>query len=88
MNYLAKVLCAFALFGFSVILAAPIPAAAISADLANKCRQMAMKAHPPQRVGTKTGTAGEERKYYRHCLANGGAAPEENTQNSPVAPSR
>ena len=29
------------------------PAAAISADLAKKCRDMAIKAHPPATVGTK-----------------------------------
>jgi len=88
MNYLARVLCASALFGSFVIFAMPTPAAAISADLANKCRQMAIKAHPPQRVGSKTGTAAEERKFYRDCLANGGSMPDDKTQSPSPAPSR
>lgn len=88
MKSFTKVLFVAALFGFSINLAASTPASAISADLANKCRQMAIKAHPPQRAGTKTGTAGEERQYYRDCIANGGSIPDDKTQNSSAPPSR
>jgi hypothetical protein len=75
-------LLAFGLFAGFV---APRPALAISAELAKKCRQMAFQAHPPQRVGTKTKAAAEERKFYSECLAKGGA-PTENKPQSPTAP--
>jgi hypothetical protein len=80
--FTSAMLCLFAQF------VAATPAVAITADLANKCRQMAIKAHPPQRAGAKSGSAEIERKYYRDCLANGGVAPDGNTQNPPVAPAR
>ncbi len=88
MNSIVKAFFVSVLFGLPAILAATTPAAAISADLAIKCRQMAIKAHPPQRIGSKTGTAGEERKFYRDCLANGGSTPEDKTQNPSPTPSR
>ncbi len=68
-----------------VQLAAPTPAAAISADLAKKCRQMAFKAYPPQRAGTKSKSGEEMRKYYRACLDNGGSPPPD-TPEKPAAP--
>jgi hypothetical protein len=80
--FISAMLCLFAQF------VAATPAVAITADLANKCRQLAIKAHPPQRVGAKTGSAEVERKYYRDCLTNGGAAADDKTQNPPVAPAR
>jgi hypothetical protein len=46
------------------------PASAISADLANKCRAMAIKAHPPTPPGAKTGSAQAERESYRACIGN------------------
>ena len=48
-------------------------ASAISAELAKKCRALAIKAHPPAKPGTKAaGTAKAERDYYEACLAKGG----------------
>lgn len=44
------------------------PAAAISADVAKKCRAFAVKAHPPQPAGTK-GYAQAERDAFRDCVA-------------------
>lgn len=74
--------------GFNAHLAASTPAWAISADLAKKCRQMAFKAYPPKRVGTKVGNAQESRKYYRACLANGGAPPEDAPEKPATPPTR
>lgn len=64
------------------------PASAITVELANKCREMSLKAFPPQRAGTKGGNAGEARKYYGACIANNGAAPEDKPQKPATAPAR
>lgn len=87
-KFSATLLFASILTGLFIYSVALTPAAAITAELANKCRQMAIKAHAPQRAGTKAGTAGLERKYYSDCIANGGSAPDEKTQNSPAVPAR
>jgi hypothetical protein len=47
-------------------------ASAITADVAKKCREVAIKAHPPTTAGSKTGTAQAERESYRACVAQGG----------------
>lgn len=61
--------------------AAPLPAKAVSADLAKKCRAMSVKAYPSVKVGSKTGNSKEQFKYYRTCLDNNGTMPE-----TPVQP--
>jgi hypothetical protein len=49
------------------------PASAISAELAKKCRAMAIKAHPTQLPGTKaTGVEKAQRDYFTECVAKGG----------------
>jgi len=50
---------------------AALPAAAISTDLAKKCRDMAIKAHPPEPAGTK-GYAQAERDFYAVCISKNG----------------
>jgi len=47
------------------------PAQAISAELAKRCREMAVRAHPPQPAGT-TAYAAAERTYFRECVARDG----------------
>jgi hypothetical protein len=69
----------------TAILSISAPADAITADLANKCRQMAVKAHPPKLPGTKTGTAQAERDYFHACISNNGIMPDNDTQKT-VAP--
>jgi hypothetical protein len=65
---------AVALLGLNVT-AAP----AITPDLAKKCRQMAVSAHPPQTAGTAP-YAEAERSYFRECVArNGDMPPASNT---------
>ena len=53
------------------------PAHAISAELAKKCRELAIKAHPPAPVGTPYAAA--ERQYYLDCIAKGGKVEEKST---------
>ena len=45
------------------------PAAAITAEVAKKCREIAVKSHPPQPAGTKN-YAQAERDAFRDCVAN------------------
>ena len=54
-----------------VNLSAVSPAAAISADLAKKCRGMAIKAHPPAPAGTSP-YAQAEREFFRECISKNG----------------
>jgi hypothetical protein len=64
------------------------PASAISADLAKKCRAMAIKSHPSILPGAKTGNAQAERIFYKQCIANGGAAPDNDTPKIAAPPSK
>ena len=49
------------------------PASAISAELAKKCRAMAIKAYPTPTPGSKlTGAEKAQRDYFRECVAKGG----------------
>jgi hypothetical protein len=48
------------------------PAAAPSAELAIKCRDMIIKAYPPVRPGSPHGNAQKEREYFRTCIARNG----------------
>jgi hypothetical protein len=69
------------------------PANAISADLAKKCRDMAIKAHPYKYPGEKgAGTAQAERSYFSDCVAKGGnmpnPAPATNQSDSSQSPAQ
>jgi hypothetical protein len=56
------------------------PAAAISLDLAKKCRTMALQAHPYKLPGEKgPGSATAEREYFTQCVAKGGNMTEQNS---------
>jgi hypothetical protein len=58
--------------------AAEKPAGAITAELAKKCRAMAIKAHPYKMPGEKgAGSAAAERDYFNECIARGGGMPDE-----------
>jgi len=48
------------------------PAPALTAELAKKCRSLALKAQPYRRAGTAKGTAQAQRDYYRECIAKEG----------------
>jgi hypothetical protein len=67
-----------------VISAGNNAASAITVELAKKCREMSIRAHPLTLPGTKTGTAQAERDYFRACVANNGAASPDDTQRTTV----
>jgi hypothetical protein len=48
------------------------PAPALTAELAKKCRSLALKSQPYRRAGTAQGTAQAQRDYYRECIAKEG----------------
>ena len=48
------------------------PATAVSADLAKKCRDLAIKAHPYTVPGMKAGNAEGQRAYFKGCIEKGG----------------
>jgi hypothetical protein len=78
---------------FSLALAAPIlsaliiivcaasPAAAISADLANKCRDLAIKSHPPPFPLGNKAYAQAQRDFFRTCVAKKGQMPDTDAPN-------
>ena len=50
-------------------------ARALTVELAKKCREMAVKEYPPTVVGSRHGTAQQERDYFQSCVAQGGQPP-------------
>jgi hypothetical protein len=54
--------------------------AAPTVELAKKCRQLAMKAHPPSLPGTKGGSAQAERDYFAECVRKGGNMDQESPE--------
>ena len=52
-------------------------AAPPSPELAKKCRQMAIKAHPTVAAGTMKGSAQAQREYFQACIAQGGNVGED-----------
>jgi len=54
-------------------------AAAPSAELARKCRDMMIKAYPPVRAGSPHGNAQKERDYFQTCIARKGKMEEPST---------
>lgn len=66
-----------------VLILSPVPSvAAISADLARKCREMAIKAHPPKPAGTKA-YAQAERDFFRECISKNGEMQENGSEKGP-----
>ncbi|MGP0058180.1 MAG: hypothetical protein ACLPID_02670 [Beijerinckiaceae bacterium] len=63
---------AFAGFALVLALAGASPSVSVTAELAKKCRAMAIKAHPTQPAGTKSTFAEEQRTYFRECVAKDG----------------
>ena len=61
-----------------LILSVASPAVAISVDLAKKCREMAIKAHPPTAPGT-TAYAQAERDFYNQCVKQNGEMQDNGT---------
>jgi hypothetical protein len=57
------------------------PAAAISAELANKCRDMAIKSHPPPFPLGNKAYAQAERDFFRSCIAKKGQMRDSDAPN-------
>ncbi len=62
---------------FLLVVSATMPAFAISADLAKRCREMTIKAHPPAVAGSQKGSAQVERDYFKTCIAKNGKMDDE-----------
>jgi hypothetical protein len=75
MAKLAKSFSALIVLALMAYLPTARPASAISAELAKKCRAMAIKAHPSPKLGSKASGADKaQRDYFRECIAKGGNA--------------
>lgn len=64
-----------AMLAVAMTLATAAPASAVTVAVAKKCREMALKAHPPAPTGSKQGTAEAERDFYNDCVAKNGNIP-------------
>jgi hypothetical protein len=60
----------------------PLPASAITVELAKKCREMAVKAHPPPlRLGNQA-YAQAEREFFAQCVSHDGNLDIPDSSNS------
>ena len=66
----------------TLIFATASPAVAISADLAKKCRELAIKSHPPEPAGTKP-YAQAERDFFRNCISKSDDAKDNGPEKGP-----
>jgi len=66
----------------TIVLLLESPASAISADLAKKCREMAIKAHPPPLTPGGKPYAQAEREFYAECIAKKGQMNNTGTQDA------
>jgi hypothetical protein len=65
----------FRRFGLALVAAlvmAPTSASAITAELAKKCRALAIKAYPTLPAGTRNGSAESQREFYLRCVERDG----------------
>lgn len=67
-------------------LCASSPASAISADLANKCRAMAIKAHPPPVPPGNKAYAEAERVFFSECVSKNGQMQNADAPKAPDNP--
>jgi hypothetical protein len=66
---------AASLVALSLVAVPALAQSAISGELAKKCRELAIKAHPTQPAGSKTGAGQAQRDYFRECIAKNGDMP-------------
>jgi hypothetical protein len=58
---------------FAVVLASTTPSSSsITAELAKKCRALAIQAYPTQPAGVKSRFEEQQRAYFRECVAKNG----------------
>jgi len=67
-----KVLGAFVFVAATANLAYAQSTSTITADLAKKCREQALKAHPTPKAGTKaSGAEKAQRDFFQACISKG-----------------
>jgi hypothetical protein len=86
MDRIAKGFCVCVPLGLLMVSAITTQVSALSAKLAIECRQMAIEAYPPKPIGSKTGDAAAERKFYENCVAKGGMVSNDEDKSYPSAP--
>jgi hypothetical protein len=65
----------WAALALALFAAADSAQAQVSAELARKCREMMIRAHPTQVFGP-TGSAEAQRRYFSECIARQGRMPD------------
>jgi hypothetical protein len=81
MKDFSRVQAAPILSALIIVTCATSPAAAISVELANKCRDMAIKSHPPPFPLGNKAYAQAERNFFRTCVAKKGQMPDSDAPN-------
>jgi hypothetical protein len=71
-----------AVAGLTACLSSGAHAEALTAELAKKCRDLAIKAHPPRPAGTNP-YAQAERAYFNACVARHGEMSDDAAQKRP-----
>ena len=82
MTSFTRILLSMSLLGVS-----SAPGDAITVELAKRCRELAIKAHPPQPAGTKA-YAKSERDFFHECVSKKGEVPNKDVQPAQPAGSR
>lgn len=72
MTNIAKQSVAIVALALCGLVSAQVPASALTAELAKKCRALAIKAHPPVVPGKRSGNEQAQRDYFRDCVAKEG----------------
>ena len=67
------------------ILGTPSAANALTAELAKKCRDMAIKSHPPPTPPGNKAYAQAERDFFKACVARNGRMPGDASPDQPDA---
>jgi hypothetical protein len=80
-----RVLAATATGASILALCAASPAQAISADLAKKCRDLAIKSHPPPLPPGGKAYAQAEREFFASCVAKNGQVQSDDQHKDPNA---
>jgi hypothetical protein len=71
-----------------MIIGAASPASALTAELAKKCRDAAIKSHPPPIPPGNKAYAQAERDYFRECVSRNGQMPDNDSQQDQSKPAQ
>lgn len=80
-----RVLAATTVCAPLVLVCATSPAGAISVDLAKKCRDLAIKSHPPPIPPGNKAYAVAERQFFANCVAKNGQVQSDDQHKDPNA---